>query len=304
MSDTSTQAPPVRKSDSGGGNFFTHKLGPLPMWGWIAVVIGTVIVYKIIKDRESGSSSTASGTVGASDNAASLFGTEGFSTNSAGQVVDNATGDILGGGGVGASTSGTGTTTAQTWFSSAQQALFNLGYDNGTVDQALQDYAAGNPLPQNEYSIIEAAIRLTGNPPSGIALPSLQAPTVTAPTAPPAAPTPAPAPTNTSNENAPLSASLIAEMTGNGEHVISSVFDSADNTMVYLTNKGGIYTVGSGFFGSAFSLGSEFVGTPTQVRLNSMGGYTIVNNQGQTYNFAGPGSGADYASSTNGKNPT
>jgi hypothetical protein len=154
------------------GNALTHKLGPLPVWAWAAVLVGVVIVYKVIKSRQS-ASSTASGTVGGANNANSLFGTEGFSVNSAGQVVDNATGDILGGSqNISGGSAGSVSSGAQ-WFTTAQQTLFNLGYDSSAVDQALQDYAAGNPLPQNEYGIIEAAIRLTGNPPTGIALPEL-----------------------------------------------------------------------------------------------------------------------------------
>lgn len=177
-----------QETDSGGSGL-QKRMGPLPLWGWIVVVVGGLIVYKIIKSRSSSSSSTVTGgTQG--NNALPLFGTEGFGTNPAGQIVDNATGDILGsfpGGTNTTGNSGTGTSTSAQWFSNAQQALFNLGYDNAAVDQALQDYAAGNQLPQNEYGIIEAAIRLTGNPPSGIALPSLQStptPTPQAPAAP------------------------------------------------------------------------------------------------------------------------
>lgn len=301
---SSTSKPASSSSGSGLG----HRIGPLPVWAWVAVVVGAVLLYKVLKGNSASSSTTASGTVGATNGASSLFGSEGFSSNSAGEVIDNATGDILGtfGGSTGSgSTSSTGT--FEGWTTSAQQALFNLGYDNTAVDQALQDYASGQQLPQNEYGIIEAAINLIGNPPSSVALPQLQppaAPAAPAPSSPtPAAPAPAP-PSNNSNENAPLSGSLIQQMVANGEHVISSYYDAADNTQYYLTNLGGVYTVGNGFFGSVFSLGSEFVGTPTQITGNSLGGYTVVNNQGQTYNFGPSGTGADYANATNGKGAT
>lgn len=190
MSDTSTPAPSSSSSaqKKGGGNFLTHKLGPLPMWGWFVVVIGAVLLYKILKGRSSSAASTtASGTVQGANNALGMFGSEGFSTNSAGEVIDNATGDILGTFG-GATGSGTGTTTNQGWVNAAQQALFNLGYDNTLVDTALQDYESGQALPQNEYNVIESAIHLVGNPPSGMALPQLQA----APPAAAAAPQPTP----------------------------------------------------------------------------------------------------------------
>lgn len=158
-----------------GGSGLSRHLGPLPLWAWVAVIIGTVIVYKIIKDRSaSAATTTASGTVGAANNANSLFGSEGFSTNSAGEVIDNATGDILGTFGGATSGTGSGTSSYEAWATNAQQALFNLGYDNGAVNQALQDYSSGQALPQSEYNIIEAAMKLVGNPPSGIALPTLQ----------------------------------------------------------------------------------------------------------------------------------
>jgi hypothetical protein len=173
MADDEEPTPDPDEQQGGGGNFLTNRVGPLPMWGWFVVVIGGFIVLKVIRGRQTGTGSTVAG----QNNAASLFGTEGFSTNSAGQLVDNATGDILGavpGGSNTTGNSGTGTISAAQWFANAQQTLFGLGFDSNAVDQALQDYAAGNQLPQNEYGIIEAAIRLTGNPPSGIALPTLQ----------------------------------------------------------------------------------------------------------------------------------
>lgn len=160
------------------------------MWGWIGLVVAVVVIYKIMKDRSSAASTTAAGTVGAANNALGDFGSEGFSENSAGEIVDNATGDILGTfGGTGGGTSTS--TTNETWVANAQQALFNLGYNNANVDQALQDYESGQPLPQSEYSIIEAAINLVGNPPSTMQLPQLAPPAPQpAAAAPPAASAP------------------------------------------------------------------------------------------------------------------
>lgn len=186
MADDDVPDDPNPPEENSGGNFLTNRVGPLPVWGWFAVVVGGFIVWRIIHNRNA-SSAAGTGTVGAANNAASLFGSSGFSTNSAGQVVDNATGDILGmvpGGGTGgAGSSSTGVTTATQWFANAQQTLFNLGYDSTAVDTALQDYLAGNPLPPNEYGIVEAAIKLTGNPPTGVGLPSELQPS--APSAPP-----------------------------------------------------------------------------------------------------------------------
>lgn len=182
---------------SAGGSGLSHRIGPLPLWGWIAVVVVGVIIWKVVRSRQAAQTQTASGTVGGANNALGLFGSEGFSTNSAGEVIDNATGDILGTfGGATSSTGSAGTGTYAGWAGAAQQALLNLGYDNNLVDTALQDYSAGQQLPQNEYNAIEAAIKLVGNPPSGIALPELQPPPA-APAPAPAAPAPAPPPVPT-----------------------------------------------------------------------------------------------------------
>ena len=54
----------------GGGSFFTNKVGPLPMWGWIAVAVVGIIIYR--KVSGGGSSSSTSGTTSASDQAALL----------------------------------------------------------------------------------------------------------------------------------------------------------------------------------------------------------------------------------------
>lgn len=289
---------PPDNSDSGGGNFLTNRVGPLPMWGWIVVVVGAVVVWKIIKDRQNASAS-GSGTVAGQNNAASLFGTEGFSTNSAGQLVDNATGDILGNsplgtGGTGGT--GSGTTSASQWFATAQQTLFNLGYDSNAVDQALQDFAAGNQLPQNEYGIIEAAIKLTGNPPTGVGLPEL----LPQPTGggggsappPPAPPAVAPA----------LPSWLQSAMTSNGEYIVSTAFDNATGTWLYLTQKGGVY---GGGYGSIFSLKpGTFAGRTAQsITALPNGGYTVTDTAGETYTFS-PTPGSNYAGAGPGNNYT
>jgi hypothetical protein len=284
---------PNPPEDNSGGNFLTNKMGPLPMWGWIAVVIGTVVLYKIIKGR---SSSGTGGTVAAGNNAASLFGSSGFSTNSAGQLVDNATGDILGQSplGTGGTSGGTATgSAAAAWFTSAQQTLFGLGYDSNAVDQALQDYAAGNSLPSNEYGIVEAAIKLVGQPPTGVGLPSeMQPPAPPTPPSAPASPPVAPA----------LPSWLQSAMTSNGEYIVSTAMDNATGQWLYLTQKGGVY---GGGYGSIFSLRpGTFAGRTAQsITALPNGGYTVTDTAGETYTFS-PTPGSNYANAGPGNNYT
>ncbi len=56
-------APPSQQSSSGGGgSFFQKKVGPLPMWGWIAVAVVGIYLYR---RYSSGTASTAATTAAA-----------------------------------------------------------------------------------------------------------------------------------------------------------------------------------------------------------------------------------------------
>ena len=60
-----TDAPPRQRS-SGGGNVFTRKIGPLPMWAWVAIVSAVILGYAYWKNRQSGSTASQSSTANAS----------------------------------------------------------------------------------------------------------------------------------------------------------------------------------------------------------------------------------------------
>lgn len=45
---------------SGGGNVFTRKLGPLPMWAWMGIALAIALGYYLIKSKSSSSSSDQS----------------------------------------------------------------------------------------------------------------------------------------------------------------------------------------------------------------------------------------------------
>jgi LysM repeat protein len=53
---------------SGGReNVFTHKIGPLPMWAWVAILGGLIIAWSIYSRNKAGSSaSTSTGATGTS----------------------------------------------------------------------------------------------------------------------------------------------------------------------------------------------------------------------------------------------
>jgi hypothetical protein len=45
----------------GGGNVFTRKVGPLPMWAWMAIALAVALGYYLIKSKGAKSSNDASG---------------------------------------------------------------------------------------------------------------------------------------------------------------------------------------------------------------------------------------------------
>ena len=45
--------PAARAGSAGGGNVFTQKLGPLPMWAWVAIAAGILIVWRVYAGKQS-----------------------------------------------------------------------------------------------------------------------------------------------------------------------------------------------------------------------------------------------------------
>lgn len=283
-----------------GGNILTHKLGPLPVWGWFAIALVSYIIYRKLK----GGSTAGNGTVTAANGANNLLGSQGAYTNGAGQIIDAATGQVLG------TTTGSGipTTTTTTpisgqdWAAKAYNALQGLGYSNQAINDALQKYVSGQPLNATEMGIVDGAVNLVGAAPSSIGSP------ISAPVVPtPAAPTPTPVVTNPTPASAPppsnplpstgppnLPAALVSAMQSNGEYLVSTVYDAPKNEWLYLTQKGGVYalnskgdTSGTSFYGSLFSLpASVFAGRTAQtLTVEQNGGYIVTDTAGENYKF-------------------
>jgi LysM repeat protein len=53
-----TPNPPAQSS--GGGNVFTRKLGPLPMWGWMGIALALALVYYFYSKNKSANSQAQS----------------------------------------------------------------------------------------------------------------------------------------------------------------------------------------------------------------------------------------------------
>jgi len=53
-----SESAPESGGRGGGGSFFTRKAGPLPMWGWMAIVGVLVLVYAYYKKSKSATAAT------------------------------------------------------------------------------------------------------------------------------------------------------------------------------------------------------------------------------------------------------
>jgi len=59
VSEQPVSPPPAR---SGGGNFFTQKLGPMPMWAWIGIATAGVLMFYLYRKNQAAASTAAAST--------------------------------------------------------------------------------------------------------------------------------------------------------------------------------------------------------------------------------------------------
>ena len=58
----SEQAPETRSRGGGGGNVFTQRIGPLPMWAWVAIAGGILLVWRVMAGKKSQAAETTPST--------------------------------------------------------------------------------------------------------------------------------------------------------------------------------------------------------------------------------------------------
>lgn len=63
----SEQAPERAPARAKGGNVFTHRIGPLPMWIWVALAGGVIVAWSFYKSKTSAASTSTASGVPASD---------------------------------------------------------------------------------------------------------------------------------------------------------------------------------------------------------------------------------------------
>ena len=67
MSQPAPEAPPAAgKRD----NVFTHKIGPLPMWGWVAIIGGVLVAWRLYSNKTNPSTAAAQQGAAATDTSA------------------------------------------------------------------------------------------------------------------------------------------------------------------------------------------------------------------------------------------
>lgn len=218
-------------------------------------------------------------------------------------------------GGESSTTGGVTYSTYADWLQAAISAATQQGLSYADAYNGINTWLNGGCVGQNVYNAISYSLQSVGLPTgysSSGAFPALTVcPTPVdggsgqdKTTPPPDTTTTTPPPTNKPTGGPPsLSAALSAAIHNNGESVVDTVFDSTNNTWLYLTNKGGVYALDpSGQQGGATYYGS-YLGLPASatqsangprsfstIRVNPDGSYTLVATDGATYTFgAGPG---------------
>lgn len=158
------------KAAGKAGSFLTRKIGPLPMWVWLAAGLG---IYLYFQHQQAATAATAAtnqqtdpaGNVGSIDPATGyVFGTPedlaALAADNGGTSTDSGTAGQSG-------TSG-GQTYADnnSWGIAAINYLVGLGIDATTANQAVELYLSSQPLTTAQQADVNLAIGALGPPPS------------------------------------------------------------------------------------------------------------------------------------------
>jgi hypothetical protein len=193
------------------------KEGPLPVWGWVVLVVGAGAVVVIIRRRSAASAAATTSSTGsaaaaapATDLGSSLGAVSGTSTASG--ATDDGTDQQANG--------ATSYADNGAWSSAAATYLEADGFAATTVDSFLSDYLGGQPLSAQETAMKVIVLAELGYPPVSIITNTSSDTTTTTPTTDtttttqggiqtylnslnPPTPTPTPAPTPTPSTNKP-----------------------------------------------------------------------------------------------------
>jgi nucleoid-associated protein YgaU len=142
------------------GSVVTKKIGPLPGWGWLLIVVGGAWGYKLYRGRSG---------IGASAPSPASLSTDPSATPNFAPGTGNAGG---GAGFFGGSVTQTpyGSPAARTnaqWVLSTTDQMVAGGANPSAVTNALNKYVTGAKLTDTEQSLVNQALTHYGSPPEG-----------------------------------------------------------------------------------------------------------------------------------------
>lgn len=177
---------PLEHGTHAGLSVLTKKIGPLPAYAYVLIIVAGAYAWRAYRARTAGASTAGldSSAASAAGSAAPVDGTGSSSTGST--PSDGAAGTVV------------GRTNAQ-WALTVSNALLAEGRNPVTVSSAITKYLAGGLLTAQEQALVNEAVQKYGYPPEGV-LPIKPVPTPGPTPKPPVTkpptkkPTPAPQP--------------------------------------------------------------------------------------------------------------
>lgn len=79
----SEQAPERTAPAQGGGNVFTNKIGPLPMWAWLAIAAGILVVWRYFASKSASAQAAAATTASTPADQVPQFVNQVYTTSTA-----------------------------------------------------------------------------------------------------------------------------------------------------------------------------------------------------------------------------
>lgn len=158
MSEQSPAAPAGRKE-----NVFTHKIGPLPMWGWLAIVGGVLVAWRLYSSKNAATAAAQQGATTTPSTPADQvpqFVNQTYVSTSAPLGTGGTAGTPTNPAPVGSSTQPKPTTTQNQWTYPAPSGL--QAYDTAGKGTRLSWNAVTGPSGQHPNSYTVATYNSSG----------------------------------------------------------------------------------------------------------------------------------------------
>lgn len=144
------------------GDAVGKKIGPLPGWAWLLVVVGGAWGYKLYKGHSAGTSGPSPASLSTDPSAVANFA-PGTGNAGGGIGFSGATGSVT--------QTPFGSPAAKTnaqWVLSTTDQMVAAGANPSAVSNALSTYVNGGKLDATAQSLVNQAITHYGSPPEGV----------------------------------------------------------------------------------------------------------------------------------------